>query len=151
MVVVVLLPLTICIEWPVDTTGPASTSKPPKSGALNESVSASPLVRVNSTRNISPAATIIGVLTSKVVVPSAKAVVHNTTATKVNAMCLKKLSILLIILGFVLQGNPSRTHIYALTRAYAMIPVKRNNFRVYFTAQEKNITQGRKTKFCVPY
>ena len=92
MVKVVLLLLTPFIDWnerPVAVVGPASTSKPSNEGTLNESLSGSPLVSTNSTRNISPAVTISGVFISKLTSPSARATQSEKSATNVRRVCLK--------------------------------------------------------------
>ncbi len=56
----------------MESTGPASSSKPSKSGPANVPSSGDALT-VNSTRNASPVATTIGAEASKVTFPAARA------------------------------------------------------------------------------
>ena len=62
----------IWIDEPVDSAGPASTSKPSNDGAWNDPLSGLAL-SANSTRNAPPTETVSGELASKVTSSSAKA------------------------------------------------------------------------------
>ena len=79
----VIEPLTMLIDEPCDTTGPATTSNPSNDGASNDSPSGLAL-SVNSTRNISPTATVSGELATKVTfsAPKAEKIASTKSAVK---------------------------------------------------------------------